>query len=140
MYRITCYCGKTDFYRTETTKSWVNRKCKKCKSNLIIYQNETLVSNYNIKKDRVLNHNLNRKKRRVQMKQAVSVFNQEPQFQLPMFPMFVPILPNPVKKDVFMGYHGQAFEFEIQPFVFKPIEMDIDIDIDTTSEFDKYNL
>lgn len=148
MYRITCYCSKTEFYRTEMMKSWVNRKCKKCKSNLIIYENDKLVLNYNNKKERELNRIKRVRKSKIAKPLEFNVFDNQIKpvdFQLPMFSMFpmnfVPILPNPVKKDVFMGYHGQAFEFkpiEIQPFVFKPIEMDIDID--TTSEFDKYKL
>lgn len=150
MYRITCYCSKTEFYRTEMMKSWVNRKCKKCKSNLIIYENDTLVLNYNNKKERDLNRIKRIKKSKIVKPSEFNVFDSpdrpmlKPNF-FPMFQMnFVPILPNPIKKDVFMGYHGQAFEFnpiEIQPFVFKPIEFkDMDIDMDIKSEFDEYKL
>lgn len=131
MYRVTCYCGKTDFYRIETSKSWVNRKCKKCKSNLIIYQNETLVSNYNNKKDRDLNNKLNRKKRIVKMKQVV---------QFPFQP-YVPILPkplNPIKNDVFMGYQGKFFVMTPEETYPKDMELDIEIN-DEKHEFE-FNL
>lgn len=147
MYRITCYCAKTEFYRTEMMKSWVNRKCKKCKSNLIIYENDTLVLNYNNKKERDLNRIKRVRKLKTVKPLPFNVFDpiKPMEFQIPMFPMnFVPILPSPVKKDVFMGYHGQQFEFkpvEIPAFVFKPFEFkEMDIDIDTKSEFDEYKL
>jgi hypothetical protein len=141
MYRITCYCGKTDFYRTETIKSWVNRKCKKCKSNFIVYQNETIVLNYNNKKDR----QLNRVKKSKATKQVPSVFNQIPfqPFQPIFFQMpYVPILPkplNPVKSDVFMGYQGKFFVMTptIENY---PKDMEIDIEVkDEKHEFE-FNL
>lgn len=133
MYRVTCYCGKTDFYRTETIKSWVNRKCKKCKSNYIVYRNEMLVINYNNKKER----ELNRVKKNKPIKSTPSVFNQVP-FQ-PVFLPYVPILPkplNPVKSDVFMAYQGKFF-------VMTPIDdypMDIDIDIEVKDEKHEFEL
>jgi hypothetical protein len=125
-------------------KSWVNRKCKKCKSNFIVYQNETIVLNYNNKKDRQLNRVKRIKSK--PMKQVPSVFNQVPfQFQ-PFQPIFfqmpyVPILPkplNPVKSDVFMGYQGKLFV--MNPTENYPKDMEIDIEVkDEKHEFE-FNL
>lgn len=133
MYRVTCYCGKTDFYRIEKTKSWVNRKCKKCKSNFIVYQNETIVLNYNNKKDRQLN-----RVKRIKSKRMPSVLNKEVQieFQPVCLQMpYVPILPNPLN-DVFMGYQGKFFV--MTPIVENyPKDMEIDIEVkDEKHEFE----
>lgn len=100
MYRVSCLCAKTEFYRTKIVSTWINRKCKKCKSNLIVYNDDALVINYNSKRDRELNRVSKRKvvKRKVQVPMPVS-------FQTVFVPMFQEII-NPVKNDVFMGYQG----------------------------------
>ena len=104
MYRVSCLCAKTEFYRIKIVPTWINRKCKKCKSNLIVYNDETLVINYNSKKDRELNRHI--RKRKVVKSKSVQV-----QVAMPVsFPnVFIPVfqeITNPVKKDVFMGYQG----------------------------------
>lgn len=100
MYRVSCLCAKTEFYRTKIVPTWINRRCKKCKSNLIVYNDDTLIINYNSKRDRELNRVSKRKvvKRKVQVPMPVS-------FQTVFVPFF-PEITNPVKNDVFMGYQG----------------------------------
>jgi len=53
MYRVTCLCRKTENYSNRLVANWIYRKCKKCNSNLIVYDNDIIVCNYNYKKDRV---------------------------------------------------------------------------------------
>lgn len=95
MYRVTCLCAKTEFYYFKIVPKWVYRKCKECKSNLIVYNDDTLVFNYNNKKDRVTNRRI----RKSNMPLLVpNVFDNE--------------INNPVKNDVFIGYQ-YVFENEV---------------------------
>jgi hypothetical protein len=145
MYRVSCLCAKTEFYRTQIVPTWINRKCKKCKSNLIVYNDDTLVINYNSKKDRELNRPI--RKRKVVKKQS---HVQIPVSLQNVFVPFFPEITNPVKNDVFMGYQGPVVVFKQieQHDVGVQSEMEIDVDLDICKsegedelfEFEKYKL
>lgn len=144
MYRVTCLCAKTEFYRSQMVPTWINRKCKKCKSNFIVYKNDTLFINYNSKKDRELNRPI-RKSKIIKRKQSVQVQVSFPNVFVPYFQEIT----NPVKKDVFMGYQGPVDSHDVG--VQSEMEMDLDLDLDIFKsdvdlfesepfEFEKYKL
>lgn len=139
MYRVTCLCAKTEFYRSQIVPTWINRKCKKCKSNLIVYNEDTLVINYNSKRDRELNRHM--RKRKVKSTRPVPV--QLPvSFQTVFVPIFQEIT-NPVKNDVFMGYQGPLDIEYCDVGVQSEMEIDnIDLDLFESEpfEFEKYKL
>lgn len=98
MYRVTCSCAKTEFYRIQIVPKLIYRKCKECKSNLIVYKDDTLVFNYNNKKDRVTNRRIHKSKIDKMPLLVSNVFDNE--------------ISNPVKHDVFIGYQ-YVFESEV---------------------------
>lgn len=98
MYRVTCSCAKTEFYRIQIVPKLIYRKCKECKSNLIVYKDDTLVFNYNNKKDRLANRRIHKSKIDEMPLLVQNVFDNE--------------IGNPVKHDVFIGYQ-YVFESEV---------------------------
>lgn len=128
MYRVSCLCAKTEFYRIKIVPTWVDRKCNKCKSNFIIYNNDNLVINYNNKKERALNRPI--RKRKVIKKQSPV---QVPVSFQNVFISF-PEITNPVKNDVFMGYQGSldirqtGIDVGVQT-VETVVEMESDVDL-----------
>lgn len=98
MYRVTCSCAKTEFYRIQIVPKLIYRKCKECKSNLIVYKDDILVFNYNNKKDRVTNRRIRKSKIDKMPLLVPNVFDNE--------------ISNPVKHDVFIGYQ-YVFESEV---------------------------
>jgi len=109
MFRASCHCGKTDILRKELVISWVERKCKACKSRTIVYQNNSLVYNFNNEKERREFRYSRKLKRIASMKKLF----EAP--QMVYYPPPPPSSPNPIISDVFMGY----------PFPINDIEMDI---------------
>ena len=140
MYRVSCLCAKTEFYRSQIVPTWINRKCKKCKSNLIVYKNDdTLFINYNSKKDRELNRPIRNRKSKIVKKGPVQL---PVSFQTVFVPMFQEIT-NPVKNDVFMGYQGPVDIEYCDVGVQSEMEIDnIDLDLFESEpfEFEKYKL
>jgi hypothetical protein len=137
VYRVSCLCAKTEFYRSQILPNWINRKCKKCKSNLIVYKNDTLFINYNSKKDRELNRPI-RKLKVVKSTRPV----QLPVFQSVFVPFFQEIT-NPVKKDVFMGYQSPLDIEYCDVGVQSEMEVDnIELDLFESElfEYEKYKL
>jgi hypothetical protein len=136
VYRVSCLCAKTEFYRSQILPTWFNRKCKKCKSNLIVYKNDTLFINYNSKKDRELNRHIRKR----------TVVKSTRPVQLPVFQsVFVPFheITNPVKKDVFMGYQGPLDIEYCDVGVQSEMEVDnIELDLFESElfEYEKYKL
>ena len=49
MFRAECFCKKFCVVRPRWVISWINRKCKSCKSNLKVYCNDVLIHDYSIK-------------------------------------------------------------------------------------------
>lgn len=110
MFRAACHCGKTNILRKELVLSWSERKCKSCKSRTIVYQDNSLVYNFNNEKDRREFRYSRKLKRIASMKKL---------FQVPViyYPPPPPSSPVYIISDVFMGY----------PFPINDIEMEMDI-------------
>lgn len=47
MYNIKCSCNKMNYDKMNITKSWMYRKCIKCKSNFVVYEDGIMIMNYN---------------------------------------------------------------------------------------------
>jgi hypothetical protein len=106
MFRATCDCANFNISRVQLMPSWVNRKCKKCKSNLKVYSGGMLVFDYNIASERAKSRGRNYLK----VKNGKIVM---PRFiQLPPAPP-----PSPIIRDVFMGFEPTPFSsWEPKPF------------------------
>lgn len=140
MYRVTCSCGKTENYSNRIFANWIYRKCKKCNSNLIVYKDNSIVFNYNYKKDRLMNRVVRKRKAN-----SGTVINLST-IELPELVPNVSLsdIDNKVKNDVFMGYE---FKFEKDFYVQSQFELDKISEIgeingteNTLFEFDQYKL
>lgn len=47
MYNIKCYCNKMSYDKMNIMKSWMYRKCIKCKSNFVVYEDGIMIMDYN---------------------------------------------------------------------------------------------
>lgn len=140
MYRVTCSCGKTKNCSNRIVPNWIYRKCKECNSYLIVYKDNSVVFNYNYKKDRSMNRVL--RKRKANSRTVINLSTIE-------LPELVPNvslsnIDNEVKNDVFMGYQ---FKFEEDFYVQSQFELDKVSEIGEINEtenalfeFDQYKL
>lgn len=140
MYRVICSCGKIENYSNRIVPNWIYRKCKGCNSNLIVYKDNSVVFNYNYKKDRLMNRVV--RKRKANSRTVINLSTIE-------LPELVPNvslsdIDNKVKNDVFMGYE---FKFEKDFYVQSQFELDKISEIgeingreNTLFEFDQYKL
>lgn len=98
MFRATCDCAKLNVSRVKLMPSWVNRKCKECKSNLKVYSGSMLVFDYNVASERAKargRHYLKVKNGKIVMPRLI---------QLPPVPP-----PSPIIRDVFMGFEPKPY-------------------------------
>jgi hypothetical protein len=113
MYRVTCSCGKTENNSSRIVANWIYRKCKGCNSNLIVYKDNSIVFNYNYKKDRM------NSKHRVNSGTVINLSTVELPELLPN--VSLSDIDNKIKTDVFMGYQ---FCFEKDFYVESQFELD----------------
>lgn len=130
MYRVTCLCGKTENYSNRIIPNWVYRKCKKCNSYLIVQKDNSVVFNYNYKKDRLVN-----RKRKTNLRTVINLSTVE-------LPELVPNvslsdIDNNIKNDVFMGYQ---FKFEKDFYIESQIELDKISEMSGMSESETENI
>lgn len=136
MFNVVCECGKTTICRKEMVFSWVERKCKSCKSHMTVYQGHSVVYNFNNEKER-REFRYSRKLKRINFMKKL--------FQVPViyYPPPPPSSPVGIISDVFMGYPFPINDIELEIIDIKNPVIDVQNDdllsvIDYTNDYTIY--
>ena len=104
MFRATCACEKFNVTRQSVMNSWINRKCKECKSGIKVYSDNLLAFDYNNasdrRKSRMNNYSIKKLNKVFPGKFNVGKMKRPKIIKTPPPPPS-----SPLRYDVFMGQH-----------------------------------